>query len=199
MSNARKNTMNRREALKRVGYLLGGAVSAPLAFGFLNTGLRAEPGIKWVPEFFSASQAKTVSIVSDIIMPATDTPSASELGVPKFIEGMVGEVWSPTDRERFVNELETFLRKAKADLGKDFNDASSSEQKAFVHKRHEQIFGGNVDWSQRPFIWSMKELTITGYCTTEVGATKLLQYEAIPGGYEGCISLEEAGGRTWAT
>jgi hypothetical protein len=39
-----------------------------------------------------------------------------------------------------------------------------------------------------------------GYFTSEVGATKVLQYEAVPGAYKGCIPLKEAGqGRTWAT
>jgi len=29
--------------------------------------------------------------------------------------------------------------------------------------------------------------------------TQILQYVAIPTEYKGCISLEEAGGKTWAT
>ncbi|MEX0845357.1 MAG: gluconate 2-dehydrogenase subunit 3 family protein [Balneolaceae bacterium] len=192
------NKINRREALIRVGYMLGGAVSAPVAIGFLN-GLKAEPGLPWNPEFFTADQAKTISIVADIIMPETDTPAASELGVPKFIEDMVSKVWSPKDRQRFMDGFDFFLERSNDDLRMDFHVASATMQKAFVTKRHRQIFGDEIDWSKRPFLWSMKELTITGYCTTEVGATQLLQYQAIPGGYEGCISLEEAGGRTWAT
>ena len=33
----------------------------------------------------------------------------------------------------------------------------------------------------------MKELTLTGYFTSEVSATKALRYVAVPGKYEGCI------------
>ncbi|MEX0719216.1 MAG: gluconate 2-dehydrogenase subunit 3 family protein [Balneolaceae bacterium] len=198
MSKTTKNVISRKEALKRVGYILGGAVSAPVALGFLK-GVKAEPGLSWNPDFFNEAQAKTLSIVSDIIMPETDTPAASALGVPKFIEDIVGKIWEPQHQERFMEGFEFFLERAKDDLRMDFNDASEIMQTAFVKKRHRQIFGGDVDWSQRPFLWSMKELTITGYCTTEIGATQLLQYQAIPGGYKPCISLEEAGGRTWAT
>ncbi|SMO80920.1 gluconate 2-dehydrogenase subunit 3 family protein [Gracilimonas mengyeensis] len=197
MSDQTKKTMNRRQALKSIGVLLGGAVSAPVAMGFLN-GVKAEPGLSWNPSFFSETEAKIVSLVTDIIMPETDTPAASELGVPKFIEDMVGKVWDPYSRERFMNGFEYFQERALDDLRMDFYKASPTMQKAFVNKRHRQIFGEVVDWSERPFLWSMKELTITGYCTTEVGATQLLHHDPIPGGYEGCVSLEETGGKTWA-
>lgn len=192
------NKINRREALKRVGYLLGSAVSAPVALGFLN-GIQAKPGITWKPDFFTESQAKSISIVTDIIMPKTDTPAASELGVPKYIESIVGTIWGPFERDRFMKGFEYFLERAKDDLRTDFHKASATMQKAFVEKRHRQIFGDDIDWSKRPFLWSMKELTITGYCTTEIGATELLQHLTIPGEYRPCISVEEAGGKTWAT
>jgi hypothetical protein len=52
----------------------------------------------------------------------------------------------------------------------------------------------------KPFFLMAKELTLMGYFTSEEGATKVLQYEAVPGAYKGCIPLKEAGqGRTWAT
>lgn len=193
-----EHNINRREALKRMGFLLGSAVSAPVALGILN-GLKAESGIAWNPEFFSQEQSETIAIVADIIMPKTDTPASSALGVPKYIEDMVSKVWSELDRKQFMEGFDYFLIRAEDDLRGPFNEASSTMQKAFVNKRHRQIFEGEIDWSKRPFLWSMKELTITGYCTTEVGATELLQYKAIPAFYDGCMPLEEAGGKTWAT
>jgi hypothetical protein len=44
----------------------------------------------------------------------------------------------------------------------------------------------------------MKELTMLGFFTSEPGATQVLQYEAVPGAYKGCVPLSEVG-RTWAT
>jgi hypothetical protein len=44
-----------------------------------------------------------------------------------------------------------------------------------------------------------KELTLLGFFTSQVGATQVLQYVAVPGSYHACIPLEEAGnGKTWA-
>ena len=51
--------------------------------------------------------------------------------------------------------------------------------------------------SELPFFRTMKELTLAGYYTSQVGATKELRHEPTPGRYEGCMPLEKVG-RTWA-
>ncbi len=51
---------------------------------------------------------------------------------------------------------------------------------------------------KRPFILLLKELTVVGFFTSEPGATQVLQYEAVPGAYHGCLPLAEVG-KTWAT
>jgi hypothetical protein len=53
--------------------------------------------------------------------------------------------------------------------------------------------------SVRPFILTMKELTLLGFFTSEVGATQILQYLPVPGRLQSCIPVSEAGnGKTWA-
>jgi hypothetical protein len=44
----------------------------------------------------------------------------------------------------------------------------------------------------------MKQLTVWGYFTSEVGATKALRYVAVPTRYEGCIPYKK-GDKAWAT
>lgn len=50
----------------------------------------------------------------------------------------------------------------------------------------------------RRFFRVFKQLVLLGFFTSEIGATQVLNYDEIPGIYEGCISLKEAGGKTWA-
>jgi Gluconate 2-dehydrogenase subunit 3 len=50
----------------------------------------------------------------------------------------------------------------------------------------------------RQFLLTTKELTISGFFTSEPGATQVLQYEAVPGAFHGCLPLSEVG-KTWAT
>jgi gluconate 2-dehydrogenase gamma chain len=44
----------------------------------------------------------------------------------------------------------------------------------------------------------MKELTLLGFFTSEAGATKVLQYNQVPGPFKGCVPLTEVG-KAWAT
>ena len=44
----------------------------------------------------------------------------------------------------------------------------------------------------------MKQLTLLGYFTSEIGCTQALRYEAVPGRYEGCIPYTK-GDKAWAT
>jgi hypothetical protein len=44
----------------------------------------------------------------------------------------------------------------------------------------------------------MKQLTLLGFFTSEVGATQALRYVAVPGKYEGCIPYAK-GDKAWAS
>ena len=44
----------------------------------------------------------------------------------------------------------------------------------------------------------LKELITVGYFTSQLGATKAVRYDPVPGAYHGCVPLKEIG-RAWAT
>lgn len=214
-------TMKRREAIKRTALIMGGLVFAPNVAGVLK-GARARPGLDWYPTFFNRAQADLVADLTDVILPATDTPGARELGVPAFVEEMVAEVYEEEDRERFTEGLRSFNERARQELGSDFVDLDAEQKYQFAAEENrraveaaedmveencvtlEDLRGGippdraEATEDETPFFLVVKELTMLGYFTTEVGATQVLQYEAVPGTFEGCAPLQEIG-RTWAT
>lgn len=194
--------MNRREALRRTAWIMGGAVSAPAIMGILK-GCAAKPTVDWKPVFLSQDQAVLVSEVAEIIIPKTDTPGAKETGVPAFIDLMLKDVYSKEDQDRYLQGLKDFDEAAKKEYGDPFIELSPEQQTAFVKKVHDEAIAeekSDKKPEKRPFILMTKELTMLGFFTSEAGATKVLQYEAVPGSYKGCIPLSEAGnGRTWAT
>jgi gluconate 2-dehydrogenase gamma chain len=200
--------MNRREVLQRTALVLGYALSAPLAAAVLN-GCKAKPELTYVPKFFKEDQAQLVSALAETILPKTDTPGAIEAGVPGFIDDLVGTVYTEEQQKNFIEGLTLFNDQAKKQLGSDFIDASPEEQLSFVKKTNDDILGGNgkadsEGWwaatskSKRPFFLEMKELTLTGFFTSEAGATKVLQYNQVPGPYKGCVPLTDVG-KAWAT
>lgn len=194
--------MDRREALRRTAWLMGGAVSAPAIIGILK-GCAAKPTIDWKPVFLSEDQGILISEIAEIIIPKTDTPGAKETGVPGFIDLMLKDVYSKEDQDRFMKGLAEFDEAAKKEHGDPFIELGPEQKAAFVKKVHDEAVAAEKATTpapKRPFILMTKELTMVGFFTSEVGATQVLQYVAVPGSYKGCIPLSEAGnGKTWAT
>jgi gluconate 2-dehydrogenase gamma chain len=191
--------MDRREALKRTAWIMGGAVSAPAVLGILK-GCTAKPTIDWKPVFLSPEQGSLVTQVAEIIIPKTDTPGAKEVGVPGFIDQIVKECFTKEDQDKFLNGLKSFDDDAKKEHGDPFIELDAEQQAAYVKKVHDAAVNTDDTGKDKPFILTMKELTMLGFFTSEVGASQVLQYNPVPGSYKGCVPLSEAGnGKTWAT
>lgn len=194
--------LNRREAIKKAAYFMGGTLSAPAIVGIMQ-GCAPSPKPNWTPAFFSEEQALTIMELAETILPATETLGAKDLGVPKFIEEMVSIIYKAEDRNRFMTGLEAFTAETREKHGDAFFALESAqrmtiaeEKNAFItNKENRKAWGRDT-----PFFWMVKELTLLGYFTTEYGATKILQYKLVPATFDGCMPLDQAGeGRTWAT
>lgn len=191
--------INRRQALRRVGALLGGVVSAPTVAGVLS-GCRRRAGADWSPQVLSADQNQMVDTISEIIIPATDTPGASAANVNRFIDAMVGESYLPEDRDRFLGGLDDANARCEESYGASFTECTPEQQRALVSELDEETFGSDAtefDRENPPFFRMMKELTIVGYYTSEIGATQELRTNIVPGRYDGDVPYEEVG-RAWS-
>jgi gluconate 2-dehydrogenase gamma chain len=201
--------MNRREALQRAAWLMGGALSAPLTLDVLDAYAAISPA-DWKPAVLSKQQAELVSVIADIMIPRTSTPGANDAGVTELIDTLLKNVYTPEDRERYLAGLAEFDKAAQTAYGKPFLALDAKRQSALVHKFHDEAAAAerrleksaddDDDTSvERPFILMTKELTMVGFFCSFPGATQVLQYDAIPGAYHGCLPLSEAGnGKTWA-
>lgn len=193
--------MDRREALRRTAWIMGGVISAPAIMGVLK-GCTAKPTIDWKPVFVSEEQGILIGQVADIIIPKTNTPGAKEVGVPGFIDLMLKDVYSKEEQDKYLTSLKAFNEAAEKEHGDPFIELSAETQTAFVKKLHDEVVKDRSENAPayRPFIMTTKELTMLGFFTSEAGATQVLQYVAVPGSYKGCLPLAEAGnGKTWAT
>lgn len=193
--------MDRREALQRAAWMLGYTISIPTLTAVLN-GCKAQPELTFKPTFLSEDQAQIVSAVAEIIVPKTDTPGATEAGVPGFIDVLVRDCYKKEDQDNFLAGLKAFNEDAKASMGDTFLELDADKQTEYVTKVHNDTIEANrreeYKDKPRPFILTMKELTVVGFFTSQPGAEQVLQYIAVPGKYEGCKPLAEVG-KTWAT
>jgi hypothetical protein len=187
------DAIDRREALWRAALMLGGALAAPTIAGVLS-GCDASTG--WAAQApayaLSPAQLELVATIAEHILPTTDTPGARAAGVHRFIDRMMAEYYSTSDRRRFVAGLGDVDERAKKANGNGFVKCTPAQQHAILTELDREAFSGARPPSH--FFRTMKELTVVGYYTSQIGATKELRHVAVPGRFDGCAPV----GRTWA-
>lgn len=149
-------------------------------------------------QIFSLEQALFVEDLAEQIIPESDSPGAKAAGVPAYIEDIVREVNDEGERQQFVRGIDAANAEARASYGRPFHECTSAEREVLVARwleRSEPSLESNVPWD---FFQAFRMLAVEGFCRSRFGATRVLQYEGVPGEYRGCVPLAEVG-RAWAT
>ena len=182
--------LTRREAVQRLTVLLGYTMSSSTIAALLSGCQGAPVATGWAPQVLTPSQLELLTVVVDRILPRTDTPGASDVGVPAFIDLLLAE-WAEDDqRSRVLRGLD--------ELGPGFLASDEAEQTAMLTRLDtEAVQARQDDVDPFPFFATVKEWTLAGYYTSEIGATQELQWLAVPGRYDADVPLNEVG-RTWA-
>ncbi|WPP48436.1 gluconate 2-dehydrogenase subunit 3 family protein [Catalinimonas niigatensis] len=188
--------MDRRTALKRTALMMGGALSSSAIAGVLN-GCSAKKELNWKPVFLTEDQAAATAELAERIIPKTDTPGAKDVGIPEFIDMMLNDVYTEEEQQQFVDGIVKLNQDSQSQYSEDFANLEPEQMDAIIQMQADAV--KDYQGSGKAFFLLAKELVMLGFFTSEVGATQVLQYAQVPGRYEGCISIEEAGGRTWAT
>lgn len=190
--------LSRRDAIYRVGLIMGGVISAP-ALSILNG---CQPQVQETAEegkLLNSNQQNIISAISALIIPVTDTPGALEAGVPEFVELMIADCYPLEDQNRFISGIDDIDKDAKAAYKKSFLELEEPQQIELLTKIEKEAVEKRTSEPDfvPPAILMLKELTLIGYFTSEIGATKALNYLHVPGKYEACIPLQP-GQKAWA-
>jgi hypothetical protein len=192
--------MDRREVLKTTTLLLGYTLTAGTTAAILN-GCKADRSTDWQPAALSNDEIQLLSEICETILPATDTPGARDAMCERYIDNVMAVLVSEEDRKEFKEKLKSFNEVAKAKYTKSFVALNNNEREQVLEimaKEAADMDDTKTEGNKKPHIFrAVKELTIAGYCTSEVGAKGLLKYDPIPGPYKGCINYSEVGG-VWA-
>lgn len=210
--------MDRREAVKSVAFLIGGALSATtLATLFEGCGSPSKDSAN----LFSVDQEKMLAEIADIILPKTDmSPGAKEAGVGPFMAMMMKECYPEEAQTAFVKGLEDLEESSKKEFSKSFLEIGVKEREQLLRKVRETTLAdkkkeddeikaaqeleqakaqpqsakenpaNQMAMKEKPktkpqFFAIARDLTILGFFTSEIGATKAYEYVAIPGKYDG--------------
>jgi len=151
------------------------------------------------PRTLNPHQFATVRTISEMIVPRTDTPGAADVGVAEFIDLMLTEWYDEPGRERFTTGLDDLDHRTRSLFGKDFVDCSVDQQTEMLRDLGERMVEEvdperkwqDADTESAPearesFYAMLRRLTLTGYYTSEAGATQELHFQIIPDRHAGC-------------
>jgi hypothetical protein len=238
------STIDRREAIRRVGLFLGGVtfVGGSSLLAACQKDQRVVQAGQQVGQFATADM-DFLDEVADTILPETKTPGAKAAKVGPFMALMVTDCYDATEQKIFrdgMKALDDACRKANnvsfmqatpqqrtsllESLDKEqktYSDAveavrrkkpadttsSPTAKRAEAHlddQRKEGALGTDAGAataitadSPPHYFRMMKELTMLGYFTSEIGMTKAQRYAETPGKYDPCVPYKP-GDKAWA-
>ena len=196
--------MRRREVLRLLALssaLPAMPVELLAAVREVHANLGAVPELK----LLNPRQDATVTALAELIIPQTETPGAKAARVNAFIDLILAEWSSDEERKLFLSGLANLDSRTRALFGKNFVDASLDQQSEIARALGEEMaqeeaalaaaprgYRGSAPDPEGNFYFLFRDLTLTGYFTSEIGATQQLHEEIIPGHFEGCVSVPPA-------
>ncbi len=203
--------MKRRDALK----LIAGAAAVPALYSHelfaLGREIHQQLGSTDALRTLDPQQNATVIAISEMIIPATDTPGAKGARVNEFIDLILADWCTEDDCRRFLQGLSDTDTRSRKMFGKNFVNCTPQQQTQLLTALDEELTelreaGGEerehaspaVQESETPvqrnFFYMMKRLTLIGYYTSEIGWTQELgRPPAHMGPYQACVPVSEPG------
>jgi len=186
--------INRREAIIRMAVFLGGSFVGPRLFS------AALDETAPVTDFgFSVAEIALLDELGDTIIPETDTPGAKAVYIGAFIAMMVHDCYDPAERANFKTGLTQLATDYRVRHGHDFAAGPATVRTEYLnevdlaHKKDRH--------SRKPSLVAfrmVKDLTVLGYFTSEIGATRVARHTEMPGFYNGDVPYKKSD-KVWAT
>jgi hypothetical protein len=169
--------------------LLAGVAVAP---DWLDFAVRAQAPASRT--YLSAAQGALISAAAERILPRTDTPGATDVGVPAFIDRFYGEFMGTADRQLLVSILDDIERAARDTRDVGFASLTPAQQDAVLRTI------ATLQQGKDPSSFGLlRSVTVLGYFTSEKVGKDVLHYDPVPGAYEGCVPLDQVGRRNWSS
>jgi hypothetical protein len=186
--------MDRREAVQYIALLLGGTVVGSNAF---ITGCKTKADKK----AFSQEDIAYLDEIAETILPATSTPGAKAAKVGAFIPIMINDCYVERDQESFHKGMETINELSEEAYDKNFMEITPAQRHELlvkIDKESKEYTKNKKPEDPNHYFRLMKEVTLLGYFTSEVGCKQGRRYDHVPGRYEACVPYKKGEG-AWTT
>lgn len=204
--------MERRELLKMIAVLTG---SAMIGGDVFLTGCKT--ATKKGSGLLSASQIAVLDELGETILPATNTPGAKAVKIGEFMNVFVTDCYRPEQQKTFTDGLANLDDVSKKQFNKKFISLSPEQRNTLLMSLEpeakefnkqlddrEKSARGEARLAMKEFTGApphyytlMKQLTLFGYFTSEIGNKEALRFLPIPGKYDGAYPYKK-GDKAWA-
>ena len=113
---------------------------------------------------------------------------------------MVTDCYKEKDQKIFAEGITEIDNSANHMFGKGFMNITPAQRTSLISQVNKELKAYNDSKKEddpNHYFGMMKQLTLLGYFSSEIGATQALRYVAIPGKYEGCVPYKK-GDKAWA-
>jgi hypothetical protein len=187
-------TINRREAVRRIALLMGGAMVGSRYI------LSGQPiPMKVTDIVFTDADKALMDEIGETIIPATSIPGAKAAGIGAFMARQVNDCYDDKEHAIFKEGLTKINDAATGRYGKSFLECSAEQRTAVCNALDaEQKAYKKTKGEENPvhYFKMMKELTVLGYFSSEIGCTQAVRYLEVPGAYHGDVPYKK-GDKVW--
>lgn len=204
-SDALSSGIARREAIKRVGVLLGGValVGGSGLFAACSGDRPPPPDAPTAKPIgdFSVDDQRFLDEVADTILPTTaKSPGAKAAATGPFMALMVTDTYTPEDRTIFRTGLRSIDDACRTTHGAGFMQVTAEQRLALLEALDKEQYEYQRSKSREEpthYFRMMKELAMLGFFTSEIGYTQAMRYKETPGEYQPCVPYAK-GETSWA-
>ncbi|MFI0491619.1 gluconate 2-dehydrogenase subunit 3 family protein [Flavobacterium sp.] len=189
--------MNRRTAIKGIFAIAGLSYVSIIGIKYFKGNLNQTRGKL-------EAHSLLIAELTDVIIPPTTTPGAKEALVHNYIISYMEDCSSMKEYNNFLDGLNDLQENCKNTYNHNFENCTVVQKNKIIenldnNQDSTSLFSKISNKIQgRSFFDILKTLTIEGYCTSELGATKFLEYQPIPGKYIAITNLK-VNQKAWAT
>ncbi len=198
----RNELITRRDAIVRVSAMLGGV--ALVGQNAMLAGCATQPAgdLQAAPSSsrFRQSEIELLDEVAETILPETSTPGAKAAGVGPFIALMVTDTYDDKDQQVFRDGLRSLQTQSLQMYGAHFLVITAAQRLMLVERldAEQQLYmQTQEEGAPAHYFRMLKELTLLGYFTSEIGYKQALRYAETPARYEPCVPYTP-GEKAWA-
>jgi len=183
------NEQSRRKFMRGLSMMIGGTATAALLTGnAMSVAMAYSPPSDSTltdGKIFTRAQLLQLKQICSIVIPATDTLGAAEVDTHGFIDNQLYNCHTKIEQKKAIEVLTLIDNEAKVHFSLSFVALSNEQQYSLLNDLDQGK--GRFDKAQRSLFKLLKKLICFGYYTSEVGASKELRYDAVPGGFKGSI------------